>query len=70
MVLKRCIACSVMDMIADPRHFNADPDPAFHFNADPDPDPAFHFNADPDPVPHRCDRNLHTLVNRPFRTPF
>jgi hypothetical protein len=32
-------------MISDPHHFNADPDPAFHFNADPDPDPAFYFNA-------------------------
>jgi hypothetical protein len=25
----------------DPRHFNADPDPAFHLVADPDP--SFHF---------------------------
>jgi hypothetical protein len=35
-----------------------------------DPKPAFHFNADPDPAPHRGDRNLHTLVYRPYRTPF
>jgi hypothetical protein len=28
-----------------------DPDPAFHFDADPNPDPTFHFNADPDPDP-------------------
>ncbi len=48
--------------VADPHHFNADPDPepdpAFHFNADPDP--AFHFNAapDPDPAPHHGDTNL------------
>jgi hypothetical protein len=27
-----------------------DPDPSFHFNADPDPDSPFHFNADPDPA--------------------
>jgi hypothetical protein len=47
-----------MDMIADPHHFNADPDRAFHFKADPDPDPSFHFNLDPDPnpAPHRSDR--------------
>jgi hypothetical protein len=32
-------------------HFDADPDSAFHFYADlhPDPDPTFHFDADPDP---------------------
>jgi hypothetical protein len=34
--------------VADPHHFNADPDPAFNYNADPDP--AFHFSADPDPA--------------------
>ncbi len=28
--------------VADPHHFSADPDPAFHFNADLDPDPAPH----------------------------
>jgi len=26
--------------VADPLQFYADPDPAFHFNADPDPDAA------------------------------
>ncbi len=38
--------------VADPHHFNADPDlaPAFHFNG-ADPDPTLHFNADPDPDP-------------------
>jgi hypothetical protein len=53
----------------DPHNFNADPDPAFHVNADPDPDPAFHFNADPDldPVPHLSDGNLRPLVYRPSR---
>jgi hypothetical protein len=32
-----------------PFYFGADPDPAFHFdaNADPDPNQAFHFDADP-----------------------
>ncbi len=53
----------------DPHNFNADPDPAFHFNADPDPDPAFHFNADPDLdlVPHQSDGNLQTLEYRPSK---
>ncbi len=35
--------------VADPHHFNADPDPACHFDADADPDPACHFDAAPDP---------------------
>ncbi len=39
----------VLSRVADPTHFNADPDPAFNLNADPGP--AFHFNADPDPDP-------------------
>jgi hypothetical protein len=32
-----------LSRVADPHHFNAnpDPDPAFPFNADPEPDPAF-----------------------------
>ncbi len=49
--------------VADPHHFSAVPDPAFHLNADPDLDPvfrfnsdrylsSFHFNADPDPAFH------------------
>jgi hypothetical protein len=54
--------------VADPNHFNADPDPVFHCNSDPDP--AFHCNADqvppdhfsadpyPDPAPHNNDKNL------------
>jgi hypothetical protein len=41
--------------VADLHHFNADPDPAFYFNADldldPGPDPALYFDADPDPAP-------------------
>ncbi len=34
--------------IADPKNFNAYPDP----------DPAFHFKADPDPAPHQSQSNL------------
>ncbi len=33
---------------ADPHHFNADPNTAFHFYAALDPEPPFHFIADPD----------------------
>jgi hypothetical protein len=29
----------------------ADPDLAYHFDADPDPDPAYHVDADTDPDP-------------------
>ncbi len=39
--------------IADPHHFEADPDldPVFHFDADPDPShPTFQFDSDPDLV--------------------
>ncbi len=46
--------------VADPHHFNADPDPAFHSSADPDPDPAL----------HQSDGNLRPLVYRPSRAPF
>ena len=40
------VICRPIHRVADPHHFNADPDPAFHLSADPDP--AFHFNANPD----------------------
>jgi hypothetical protein len=35
------------------RNADQDPDPAYHFDADPDadPDPSYHFNADADPDP-------------------
>jgi hypothetical protein len=33
--------------VADPHNFNADPNPAIHFNVDPDTDTVFHFNANP-----------------------
>jgi hypothetical protein len=29
--------------VADPHHLDADPDLAFHFDADPNPDPTTHF---------------------------
>ncbi len=38
-----------LSSVADPHHLVADPDPAFHFDADPDPDHAFHSDADADP---------------------
>jgi hypothetical protein len=57
----RYVHCSVLDSVAEPHHFDADPDPVlltFHFNADPDPacpfhdpDSIFHFDADQDPHP-------------------
>ncbi len=38
---------SILTGAADPNHLDADPDPAFHFDAIliPDPDSAFHFDA-------------------------
>jgi hypothetical protein len=56
--------------VADPHHFNVDPDPepAFHFYMDPDP--AFHVNAYPDPAPYQSDGNLRPLVYRPSVVPF
>jgi hypothetical protein len=52
--------CSVIS-VADPPHFNVDPDPAFHINADPDRiqlstimriwiGPGFNINADLDRI--------------------
>jgi hypothetical protein len=39
--------------VADLHHFNADPDPGFY------------CNEDPDPVPNHSDANLRPLVYRP-----
>jgi hypothetical protein len=39
------------------------PDSTFYYNADSDP--AFHFEADPDP--HQSDKNLRSMVYKPFR---
>ncbi len=57
------ISCRPIHRVADPHHFNANPDQDFHFNANPDPVPNFYFNADPDlnPAP---------LVYRTSRAPF
>jgi hypothetical protein len=49
--------------VADPHRFSADPDPAFHFHADPVPlfnslrirIQSFTYNADPDLSPHQSD---------------
>jgi hypothetical protein len=54
----------VSGSVADPHHFDADPD--FHFDADPDStflfeaeaDPTFHLDTDPDPAHHKSDSNL------------
>ncbi len=42
---------SLVGSVADPHHFDADPEPepAFHYGADPDP--TFHSDTDPDPDP-------------------
>jgi hypothetical protein len=45
------IASIVLRSVADPHHFDPDPDPIFHFDADLQPDPTYHLNADPDPEP-------------------
>ncbi len=37
---------SLAGSVADPHHVDADPDPTFHFDADPNPDPTFQFDAD------------------------
>ncbi len=42
-----------MSRVADPPHFNADPDPIFDFKVDPDP--------------HQSDVNLRPVVYRPSR---
>jgi hypothetical protein len=49
-----------LNRVAEPPHYNADPDPdlSFHFIAAPDPDPTFHFNADSDNAPHQSDASL------------
>ncbi len=63
--------------VADPHHFDADPDPSFHVDADPDPtfhsdadpNPTSHFDVVPDPdavpVPCQSDANLRPLVCKP-----
>jgi hypothetical protein len=46
--------------VADPHHFVADLDTAFHFHSDPDPTFCFNAVTDPDPAHHR-DANLRLL---------
>jgi hypothetical protein len=50
----------------DPRRFAADPDPIFHFDADPDPDHTFHFGADPDPDPTSILMPIRIRILLPF----
>ncbi len=50
------ILVSRSSRVADQHHFNADPDLAVHFNADP--------------YPHQGDANLLPLVYRSSRAPF
>jgi hypothetical protein len=45
---KRACVCVLVYSVADPHHFDPDPDPTFH--SDPDPDPTFQFDPDPDPA--------------------
>jgi hypothetical protein len=53
---------NVRNRVANPPHFNADPETAFHINAVSDPD--FHFTATPAPdaAPHQSDANLRLLA--------
>jgi hypothetical protein len=44
-------------------HFDAAPDPACHFDADPVPDP-FHFDADPDPSLRIKAQNLEKMLKQ------
>jgi len=50
---QRCACRSSVPVLRDPHRFDADPDPAYPFDADldADPDPACHFDAGPDPYP-------------------
>ncbi len=55
--------------VADPHNVDADPDPAFHFDADPDQDPTLQFD-DPDPITHIFpDMDHPMLQNDPLRLP-
>jgi hypothetical protein len=55
--------------VADPHNVDADPDPAFHFDADLDQDPTLQFD-DPDPITHIFpDMDHPMLQNDPLRLP-
>jgi len=60
----------ITQRVADLQHFNAEPDPAFHYDADSDLALLFNEDPDPDPVPHQSNANLRPLVYRPSITPF
>ncbi len=50
------MASDTVIRVADPRHFNADPDPAFYNKADPNT--TVHFNSDPDADPAPYQRSI------------
>ncbi len=50
--------------VADPHHFNVDPDPFFHLNVNPDLTFSVNVDPDPDPASHQSDANLRPLVYR------
>jgi hypothetical protein len=49
--------------VLDPHQFNADPNPAFHFNAYPDPDP------DPAPASRQGDAKMRLQLSMSALTP-
>jgi hypothetical protein len=60
---------NIKENVANPKHYDADPnpDPSFHF--DTNPDPTFPFDPDPDPAPYQSDANLPQLIYRPSTAP-
>jgi hypothetical protein len=56
--------------VADPHHFDGNPDPTILFDADPKPTFPFGADPDPDPAPHQSDANLRQLTYRPSTDPF
>jgi hypothetical protein len=58
--------------VADPHHFNADPDPDPAFLLDVDQEPTLYINVDPDtdPAPHQSDANLQPRADRLSRASF
>jgi hypothetical protein len=53
------------NIVADPHHFDANPDPTFPFDEDACPNPTFHTDADPDPAPHQGNAKLRPLPYKP-----
>ncbi len=66
-------------LLTRPYHVDADPDPAFLFDAYPDPDPTFYLDADsdptfqfdadpdPDPAPHEFEQICNHWPTDPLR---